>query len=538
MLEKPVSSPRKRSKASFSTCSWLDTLPFDASDFSDPSTAPTPPARKRRDLHKRTDSREKKREVLGAISFNRMPASPPKPFPQNPIAKSVMPKTPSEKISSPVRAGHSERGEESVDPDLTPTANAPHCINPRSCRPQQSPTRRSTRISEQITKHLPQHSKSVTSDEEFWAGSKGGEEIIHQSASEAGRGVAMLTLEDDDDEDNDNDNDNDSESQETSSGRSTSNVRLKGIRVVETSIEDKTYPPLNEGMKSLVRDLHQIGRGSKVIPSRYRQVAQEASFLLDGSDYFSTTDPECHIKALPATEEESADFWKEIVKIEDSTQECMRKKFSEAGWNCEVHSRLLRLALQGYWKEQNVWYRNVTAHRIIEKAIIPQLRGKAKPGSIVDFSIVTELSQTTLEEIYAKLRVRKTSNINQTGAEDVEESVLAINMETKVKIIDGGKGVRQLIVWSLAQFNKFQQLSPNLAWNELPALPAILTFNHAWNLLIIRKIADDEVLVQSGFQVGRSDNILGIFQILAAIQRLAKWAKDDYMVWWDRNILK
>ena len=94
MLEIPVSSARKCSQASFSTCSWLFTLPFDASDFNDPSRAPTPPSRKRLDLHKLTGSGEKKGEVSGPISSNRMPASPPKPSPQNPYAKPVMPKTP------------------------------------------------------------------------------------------------------------------------------------------------------------------------------------------------------------------------------------------------------------------------------------------------------------------------------------------------------------------------------------------------------------------------------------------------------------
>ena len=443
-------------------------------------------------------------------------------MPPSPIKKPGALKTPSKNARA-----CSQIPDPPDDPDLTPTANLQASATSRSLppppqpRPQESPTRRSTR--------LQKSNEHMQDEEEFWQRAEEDDGRLHHSASQPKLGprMQMLTLDDVYSEQDEEDD------RSLSSGNTTSDVSLEGVTLVEAQFQNENYAFPPPGMESLTSDLLQISRSSKVVPFRFRHAAQAKKSFVDPSDCIALQESDCKLH-LPADEANCEDLWKEVLKIKDRAQECEEGNYSEIAWNCEVHSSLLRCALEGYWKDRNVWYRIVTTHRITEKSIIPKLHGKKKPGSMVDFSMVTTPSQQVIEAVYNK--IGRTANINQTSAEDVEQSVLTTNIETKVKILDIKKGVHQLAVWSLAQYNKLQQLNPELEWQELPVLPAILTQQHKWNLYFIRRIAEDKILVQGHITVGTSAGVVGIFQILATIQRLARWS-EEYGAWWENNVL-
>ncbi|KAL6717741.1 hypothetical protein ACLMJK_003826 [Lecanora helva] len=495
---------RKQTPRNSRTYSWLETLPVVNSDFTDPSKASTPPPQRRQSL-----LQSGTRTTLGVISPNRMSQSPSK----NPD----VPKTPGRARSQIVGSND--------DPERTPTANLATRSLPLRPQPQrqESPTRPITRS---------QKSRILEQEEvETWREAQEDDDQFLDSASQKQRRSKNLRSQgDEDDEEDDEEEVEGSESVAT--GITSSNVELEGVTIIQTTFDDKKYP-LPDDAKSFASSLRSILQKSKIIPFCFRGVAEAEFSDFDSPTCIAAKESDCLLR-LSTDEASRNDLWKEVLKIKDRALECAQGKYSEPAWNCEVHSSLLRCALEGYYKDQKIWYRNVTTHRITEKIIQPKIQGKRKPGQMVDFSIVMTPPKNLVQAVRNKMG--KSFNLNQTSADDVENALIGANLETKVKALDISKGIRQLACWNLAQYNKMRQLNPGLTWQELPFLPAILTQEHAWNLYIIRMISQDEILVQGPMLVGTSAGLVGIFQILCTIQRLALWTR-DHGNWWRQYVL-
>ena len=71
----------------------------------------------------------------------------------------------------------------------------------------------------------------------------------------------------------------------------------------------------------------------------------------------------------------------------------------------------------------------------------------------------------------------------------------------------------------------------------MPPLPVLLMSGRNWKCYFVRKHSDNNILVQGPIDIGSSNSILGIFKILAAIQRLARWSTEDYLPWFEANCL-
>ena len=73
---------------------------------------------------------------------------------------------------------------------------------------------------------------------------------------------------------------------------------------------------------------------------------------------------------------------------------------------------------------------------------------------------------------------------------------------------------------------------------QLPTLPIIFTQGHDWWLMLAYMQADDQVIILGNEPLGSSQSVLGIYSILAAVQRLARGIRQDFNIWFDRAILK
>jgi hypothetical protein len=114
-------------------------------------------------------------------------------------------------------------------------------------------------------------------------------------------------------------------------------------------------------------------------------------------------------------------FW-HIGMICQATNECLVEHEPELSWNSEVHSRILRLAFEGYWKEREIWYEDITSAKY-------RIGHYCHGTSMVDYAIFikpsrdfsSDTSRCLHSRIIEKLRPEiGVASINQTASEWIE----------------------------------------------------------------------------------------------------------------------
>ncbi|KAL8992973.1 MAG: hypothetical protein Q9188_007452 [Gyalolechia gomerana] len=246
------------------------------------------------------------------------------------------------------------------------------------------------------------------------------------------------------------------------------------------------------------------------------------------------------------TPEETLDHlqtWYTVLKIEVAAEECEVEDCAEASWNAEVHCKILREALQGHWRSNNVWYRDITTAKIFDKELLPKVSGLSAKSKLVDFAIMVRPQESSLLEdaLERKCDSMPSKTINQTDASYIRNKPIAISMEVKRPAGNEDVSMVELQTWVTAHYNMLKVLlCPDNASGtfELPVLPLIQVQGHMWNLWIAEyKSAKNQIIIHRRIFLGSTDKIVGIYQIIASIQRLAQWVADEYQLWWIKAIL-
>jgi len=291
------------------------------------------------------------------------------------------------------------------------------------------------------------------------------------------------------------------------------------------------------GVRGLYQDLRRIEFVRNVIPSAIKnKVApflggipvEDMKFADDGEDVVATgRDDLGHDAVL-----------ERAMEIFDAAKECSDGRYSESAWNSEVHSRLLRLALYGWWRSKGVWYLDITTAKIHDSSLLPRVvTGAVMASKMVDYALCIDLdtSADMHGRIIERLRAEGKSSINHTAAEYVRFKPIAVSIETKRGNVDEDRMYVQLGMWLSAHFARLRQLTGSDC--QLPALPVVIVQGHNWSLMIAEVGADRKVVILKELRLGGTDSILGIYQIIASVRRLAKWVQEEYRPWFESNVL-
>lgn len=162
---------------------------------------------------------------------------------------------------------------------------------------------------------------------------------------------------------------------------------------------------------------------------------------------------------------------------------------------------------------------------------------------MVDFGLTLNL-QTDQN---LKQRIRRTmtglhhasQSLNQSDHAALQYAPIFLNVETKLPFTGGEEAEIQLGVWTSAGFNKVELL---LRWNSkgdqaVPMMPGLLVYGHDWFLCAMQRTGG-ETLTYGKLRLGGTDSILGIFQILRALDILVTWGSTEYREWYLDNVLK
>lgn len=336
-------------------------------------------------------------------------------------------------------------------------------------------------------------------------------------------------------------------SESTISNRSSSPRKARfNMQLAKVSVENTTFGApgreLPASANSLYRAIKSIDLHRRVLPSAIRSVIENTVEDLDEDMYYNissddTEDPQIHLAR-----------WQRILLVLEAARECKDEDDPESAWNSEVHSRVLRIALESR-ESRRVWYEDLTSARISERRLLPQISGFSAKSKMVDYGIVIQPSVDSIlaASIKRLCREQQIDSVNQTNANHVCFKPIAVSIETKRAAVEEDQAILQLNTWVSAHFAKLDSLIGTHAPNEkakaevrvkatMPILPLVKVQGHDWKLLIAEK-KTDSILIHGELVIGSTQSHLGVYQILAALRRLAQWVEDEYRPWWIREIL-
>ncbi|KAL8787746.1 MAG: hypothetical protein Q9213_002066 [Squamulea squamosa] len=288
--------------------------------------------------------------------------------------------------------------------------------------------------------------------------------------------------------------------------------------------------------KELYRDLHRLQSQHGLLPQSIRDSAGKELEFDEDFYYRAHTGPADTKDASDDTR-----IWQDILDIRDAARDCYMDDSPESTWNMDVNAPIFRVALRGHWKSQGIWYKDLTAARIFDRDLLPKVPGYSAKSKMVDFGIVIKPRELSplWTKIVEKCKTQPYQTINQTDAPHLCKSPIAASMEVKRTGGNVDEALVQLETWVTAQYNHLKLLLSSVgSAAELPILPLLQTQGDEWRLIIAEMNSEgNRIILHCHIRLGSTDNILGIYQIIASIQRLAKWISEEYRHWWTSAIL-
>ncbi|KAK0248755.1 hypothetical protein LTS02_013254 [Friedmanniomyces endolithicus] len=114
-----------------------------------------------------------------------------------------------------------------------------------------------------------------------------------------------------------------------------------------------------------------------------------------------------------------------------------------------------------------------------------------------------------------------------------------MSIETKTALAGSAEATLQLSIWATAQISFLRRMltkARNGVGPTIP-LPLVIVVGHEWNLGYMED-RGQEVILWTGIPIGKTDSLLGMYQILAGVQCLVQWAEEVDRPWLEESILR
>lgn len=294
-----------------------------------------------------------------------------------------------------------------------------------------------------------------------------------------------------------------------------------------------------EKARALLKDIKRIGHGFRVIPHGVKGRAIEHMVRRD--EDFAEEDFIGRLFDLErSTQEDGLDpneVFDIVLEIERAALDCRNSSSPESHWNDDVRLPLIRLALGDFWENKGIYCIDVSTAGIHEASLLSGLRPTVKKteSKMVDLAMAIRPAEDLLDRIKDLLRKTDGLSINHTDAQYLRHNPIGISMKTGRDGKDEKGSNIKLGVWVSAHFAKLSQLNHG---NEgLPPLPLLMIHGHLWDFMIAHKVNATRIEIYRDLSLGETRSILGIYQLLAAVRRLAQWMDEVLGPWFETNVL-
>lgn len=264
----------------------------------------------------------------------------------------------------------------------------------------------------------------------------------------------------------------------------------------------------------------------------------------------------------------------EVAKAVSLATECETNEHSEASWNGRVHTYLLDLAfynekflgklgfLDWYGVSETrratiAYHSSSTRARIEPETLLPlDCAGLPIESKMVDLAVYLDPDDDTLNALRQLAARYPLTNVswNQTCYPPLQKRPLAISFETKLTGRDWDSAKIQISIWVTAQLNKLEQLVAQDGGGlpGLPFLPLVVIQGHEWYFLAANRVQRETVrpilqnvekasyapqVLWERVMLGSTQSVLGVYQIVAALQVLGTWCQDVYRPWFRAHVV-
>ncbi|KPM40568.1 hypothetical protein AK830_g5986 [Neonectria ditissima] len=272
----------------------------------------------------------------------------------------------------------------------------------------------------------------------------------------------------------------------------------------------------------------------------------------------------------------------------------MSENVNEASWNALVHCPLLKLALypmkdmydddknndddenddsdddsdddnddnmdhdaqdaNGFSVYSPVTFWDITTARPHPDCVPRNIRGDSQEAKMVDFCITVSdahIQDAALRTFNAESSPDATvpgtkpiGSINHTEYSPLTRRPISVSIESKSPNGSPDKALAQLAIWAASHFERLRGLRDAKRRRQgLPsegcipmALPLLLAIGSSWRLYFAVDTDRDIVIVDT-IKLGDTDQLVGCYQVVAALRELAHWTETTFRSWLLENVL-
>ncbi|KAM0543164.1 hypothetical protein ACHAPJ_012462 [Fusarium lateritium] len=302
-------------------------------------------------------------------------------------------------------------------------------------------------------------------------------------------------------------------------------------------VRDMTSSHNSTALRNLLNDMTDVSRAFGVIPQRIKtdleRIQSSHQFgLLREYMFFDDKPSDGKQRTWPQASE--GDLIRRITRIVDKSRECATLLSDESAWNNHVHSPLMELLCSDMQDGPNqdlldfqsctTSNMDLTYHRFAEPASRVDYVFKLMPGKVAVPESPSEMRLVTTVPCFNWLTDRL-----------LQQYPLAVSVETKRYGGDIAKAEAQLGIWHAAHWEFLISRAGDDAVKKLDFLPGVVVHGHTWSLMITTRRGATTAVVHS-LEFGKTDSIVGVFQVLAGLRRLRKWSLETLWPWYKLHL--
>ncbi|KAH6953736.1 hypothetical protein BKA56DRAFT_625580 [Ilyonectria sp. MPI-CAGE-AT-0026] len=329
-------------------------------------------------------------------------------------------------------------------------------------------------------------------------------------------------------------------------------VQYKGL-----GLNSKDLPDVL-GVRNLYRKIQRPNINPRgILPLKFKQffLHSVGDLVEDFPDIF-IDDPQCAPYFAEAQLHQVLDITQEAVFLDGSGA-------SEATWNSDIHSEVLKLALAAYRQHvpsHGIQSRNITTAHIDTTLRLSRGEADSFPDKLVDFALTVSIPDSLYRAVLREDPI--VQSVNQTTYGPVCFKPIGVGIETKVKT--GTDDRQQLTLWTAAWFQRQsllagqararqiarqQSLDPQATSQTIPGeleqpendtsplyptvVPLLSVRGHDWSILFME---DHQTSGEDGYAytlyegpiIGDTKTPLGCYKIIHALLRLCEWLDGDF----------
>ncbi|KAJ2978837.1 hypothetical protein NUW58_g7366 [Xylaria curta] len=282
---------------------------------------------------------------------------------------------------------------------------------------------------------------------------------------------------------------------------------------------------LPEDAQNLYKKLLRISKGRNLIPAAVKDRFELASGPLEPWEIDVTT-----LSSINELERE-IDLAQRICK---KAHTLTRDGHAEPGWNCDVHSPILDLALDCFNRVEPI---NITTATLCP-GLAPKLEvnSQTMQSKLVDYSInlVPDTNSPLAYAIdtFIASQSFEMRTITPTMYDPVRRRPQGIAIETKAPS-SSSEPMVQLSVWAKATFTRFHQLlqsNPQAKTLRTPTLPFIAVRGHEWDLWFGHD-KKDAFELYGPFSIGCTKSLVKTWMLITSLRALGEWVDEDFCIW-------